>query len=117
TVVAVGFILTFAVAPFRLQGTYLLLFLAYFVMFLPQAVRSTNAAAAQVGRELGEASQVFGASPARTFFKITLPLMLPGLAAGWIVLFALIMGELTASALLGSTRTPVVGQVMLDLWD
>jgi len=56
-------------------------------------------------------------SLSRTFFRISFPLMLPGLMAGWIVLFSLIMGELTVSALLGSTRTPVLGQVMLDLWD
>lgn len=117
TVIGVGFLLTFAAAPFRLQGTFLMLLMAYLVMYLPQAVRSTNAAAAQIGRDLGEASQVCGATPAKTFFRISFPLMLPGLMAGWIVLFSLIMGELTVSALLGSTRTPVLGQVMLDLWD
>ena len=46
--------------------------------------------------------------------RIALPLMLPGLAGGWVLLFALIAGDLTASVLLSTTSTPTVGSTLLD---
>lgn len=115
-VLAVGFVLAFSSGYFNISGTWLLLLLAYLVLFMPQAMRAASVAVDQVGRELTEASQIFKAGPARGFRRIMLPLMLPGLAAGWVILFVQMSTELTASALLAKTSNPVVGQVMLDLW-
>lgn len=115
-VLAVAFVLSFSSGYLNLSGTVLVLLLAYLVIFMPQAMRSASVAVSQVGRELLEASQIFKASPARGFRRVMLPLMLPGLAAGWVILFVQMSGELTASALLAKTSNPVVGQVMLDLW-
>jgi iron(III) transport system permease protein len=112
----VGFVLAFSSGYLNLSGTWLLLLLAYLVIFMPQAMRSAAVAVEQVGRELIEASQIFKASPARSFRRVMLPLMMPGLAAGWVILFVQMSGELTASALLAKTSNPVVGQVLLDLW-
>lgn len=117
TVVAVGFLLAFSQGLFNLHGTLMVLLLIYLVMYLPQGERAASAAMAQVGTELLEASQVFGASPGRTFRRVLLPLMLPGLVAGWIMLFVLMAGELTASALLAGGNNPVVGLVLLDIWE
>jgi iron(III) transport system permease protein len=47
---------------------------------------------------------------------ILLPLVLPGLAAGWVLVFIRIVGEVTASAILSGSSNPVVGSVLLDLW-
>ncbi|MEW5422176.1 ABC transporter permease [Amorphus sp. 3PC139-8] len=115
-VLAVGFVLSFSSGWLNLSGTWLILLLAYLTIFMPQAMRSAAVAVDQVGRELVEASQIFKASPGRSFRKILLPLMLPGLAAGWVILFVQMSGELTASALLAKSTNPVVGQVLLDLW-
>jgi iron(III) transport system permease protein len=70
-----------------LHGTLLLLFLAYVVLALPLASRSATAAFGQVGRELREASLICGASHLATFHRILLPLMMPGLLAGWVIVF------------------------------
>jgi len=86
-------------------------------MQIPYAARTANAAASDVGAELAEASRVFGASERRTFVKVLLPLALPGLAAGWVILFIHMVGELTASALLSGSSNPVVGRGLLDLWN
>ncbi|MBS7700745.1 MULTISPECIES: iron ABC transporter permease [unclassified Chelatococcus] len=115
-VIGVGFVLCFSSGWLNLSGGFLILILAYLVMNMPQAMRSAAAAVDQVGRELLEASQVFRASQGRTFRRILLPLMLPSLGAGWIILFVQMSGELTASALLAGTTNPVVGQVILDFW-
>ena len=42
--------------------------------------------------------------------------MTPSLIAAWALIFVLMSGDITASAMLASTRTPVVGFVMLDQW-
>ena len=115
-VLAVGFILAFSGPPFNLNGTYLMLLLAYLALYMPQGSVAADAAAAQVGRELVEASQISGASGGRTFRRISLPLMVSGLAAGWALLFVRMIGDLTASAILAGTNNPVVGFRILEVY-
>lgn len=115
-IIGIAFVGSFAGPPFSLAGTMLLLLLAYVVIFMPQATFNASAALAQVGRELSEASLMSGASMGGTFRRILLPLMKPGLASGWVMLFVLMSGEITASSMLAGTRNPVVGFVVLDLW-
>jgi len=115
-VIGIAFIGAFAGPPFYLHGTIAILFLVYIVLYIPQATFSAATALAQVGEQLSEASLVSGASQTQTFFRVTLPLMLPGLAAGWTMLFVLIAGDITASSMLAGTSNPVSGFVILDLW-
>lgn len=115
-VLAVGFILAFAGPPFNLHGTLLILLLAYIVLYMPQGSVAADAAASQVGKELVEASQVATASPGRTFLRINLPLMLPGLIAGWALMFVRFTGDLNASALLSGTDNRVVGSQILQVF-
>ncbi|MGH3758735.1 ABC transporter permease [Actinophytocola sp.] len=113
---AIAFLTVLAAPPFRMSGTITILLLAYVVFFLPQAYVSASAAHAQLGSELGEASAMCGAGPVRTLRAVTLPLMAPGMVGGAILVFVLIMSEVTGSALLSGSSTPVVGFLMLDLW-
>ena len=116
TVIGVAFLLTFSIAPFRLYGTTTLLLLAYICMALPYAARAASSAASSIGHELSEASRVFGATENRTFRRILFPLALPGLIAGWIIVFIHTVGEVTASALLAGTGNPAIGRVLMELW-
>jgi iron(III) transport system permease protein len=115
-VIAIAFIVAFAGSPFYLHGTIAILFLAYIVLYTPQSTLTANAALVQVSAQLSEASLVSGAGTGRTFWNITLPLMTPGLLAGWTMLFVLIAGDITASSMLAGSRNPVAGFVILDLW-
>ncbi|MEP7740017.1 iron ABC transporter permease [Nocardioides sp. 31GB23] len=115
-VVGTGCILGFAGSPWNLGGTIWILLLAYLILFIPQATVAADAAAAQVGRELSEASRISGAGGGATFLKINFPLMIPGLVAGWGLLFVWMVGELEASSMLASTTTPVVGFRILDVF-
>ena len=115
-IIGIAFVAAFAGAPFYLHGTLAILLLAYIVLYAPQATFSAGSALSQVGRQLMEASLVCGASSGATFARITLPLMLPGLMAGWTMLFVLVAGDITASSMLAGTRNPVAGFVILDLW-
>ena len=115
-VIAVGFLLAFSGPPFNLNGSLLILLLAYLVLYMPQGSVAADAAASQVGGELPEASQISGASAGRTFWRINFPLMLPGLAAGWSLLFVRMAGDLTASAMLAGTANPVAGFRILEIY-
>ncbi|MGY6709418.1 MAG: ABC transporter permease [Rhizobiaceae bacterium] len=116
TVVGISFLIAFSLPPFRMQNSLLLILMAYIVMALPFAGRTAAAAASAIGKEIAEAAKVFGASDGRVFWKILLPVALPGLAAGWIIIFIQTAGEVTASAILSGSRTPVIGRVLMDLW-
>lgn len=116
-VIAIGFLVAFSGPPFRLSGTVVILLLCYLVNFIPQASTIAEAAVAQVGGDLAEASAMSGATDGRTFRRIQLPLMLPGLANGWALIFVLIVGDIIISALLAGIGNPVVGSFILDIWD
>lgn len=115
-VVGLGFVLAFSGPPFMLGNTFAILLLCYLVLFLPQATISADAAAAQVDKQLAEASWVAGGGGARTFLLISLPLMVPGLIAGWSLLFVWMTGELNASIMLSGTRVPVIGFQILQIF-
>ena len=115
-IIGVSFVVAFAGDPFRLHGTRAILLICYFVLFLPYGSTIISGSYAQVGSDLLESSAVCGASQARTFRKVELPVLTPGLVAAWTLLFVLMASELTASALLTSTRSPVMGSVILDLY-
>jgi len=59
---------------------------------------------------LEEAAMDLGASPLRTFFAVTLPLMLPAIAAGWMLAFALSLDDLVIASFTtgpGATTLPI----------
>src|ERR671919_659216 len=68
-----------------------------------------------VHQELEESSLSCGASWFQTFKRITLPLLKPGIVAGWILLFIAFSRELSASILLYSPGTEVLSVVLYDL--
>jgi putrescine transport system permease protein len=61
-----------------------------------------------------EAAADLGASPMVTFFTVTLPLSLPGIIAGSMLVFIPAIGEYVIPALLGGPDTLMIGRV---LWD
>jgi molybdate transport system permease protein len=86
------------------------LLLASIIYGLPFAVQPFTAALMQVDRRLLEASYTLGASRARTFLKISLPLAAPGIFAGAALTFAHALGEfgvvlMVGGNLAGETRT------------
>jgi len=62
--------------------------------------------------ELLEAARDLGASPLQTFWRITLPLSLPGVRAGLLLVFVPALGEFLIPDLLGGPGTPMLGHVL-----
>ena len=92
--------------PFTILGAAI----AAFVVGLPLYVISIRGAFEAVDPMFEELSWTLGTPPRRTFFRVSLPLALPGIAAGAVLAFARSLGEFGATVVLagnveGSTRT------------
>jgi iron(III) transport system permease protein len=116
-VIAAGIMIGFGGAPLYLANSIVILGIAYFILYIPKASIAAEAAFRQVGPQLSEASRICGAGGARTLWRIVLPLMLPGLAAGWALIFASIVGELTASVILAGPHNPVMGYLIMTNYE
>ncbi|MFB6165374.1 MAG: ABC transporter permease [Haloarculaceae archaeon] len=86
-------------APFLYRTIPLLVF-AYVVRFLPQSVGTVRTSLLQVDPKLMEAARTLGESPLRSFRRVVLPLVLPGVLAGGALVFLTTMKELPATLML-----------------
>lgn len=116
-IIALGFLVAFSGPPFYLAGTVLLLLLAMIIIYIPTGSIAANSAVSQVGRDLIEASHVNGAGEGRTVRRIIVPLSMPGLVAGWTLVYVHMMGDLSAAALLAGINNPVIGFAILETWE
>ena len=101
-----GVVVAFALVFFTLRVTPLIyqtlitLVFGYMVLFLPQAIAGLRTSLVRVRPGLEEASRSLSRSPWQTFCSVTLPLMLPGLLAGFALVFLTAMKELPATVIL-----------------
>jgi molybdate transport system permease protein len=84
---------------------------------LPFAVQPFTAAFASVDRKVLAASATLGASPVRTFFRIVIPLSVPGLITGVVLAFAHTMGEFGVVLMIGGNIPGVTRTVSIDIYD
>lgn len=116
-VLSLGLLLAFGGPPFYLSGTLYILIFAYVIARMPNAAIAAESSVAQIGNQLVEASRVHGATRGRTFWKVLIPLTLPGMAAGWALIFADIVGDLTAAAVLSGPKNMVIGYRIQDIYE
>lgn len=115
--IAVAILVTFGGAPFHLEGTTWIILIGYLLVFLPFSSVLTTGAHQEIGSDVIEAATMAGSSDARTFRSIVTPLTRPALVAGFLLMFVLVAGENNISLILASTTRPVVGYVMVDLFN
>lgn len=84
---------------------------------LPFAVQPFTAALAGVDRGLVEASYCLGASPLRTFFRVTLPLAVPGVVTGAVLAFAHALGEFGVVLMVGGNIPGETRTLSISLFD
>ena len=84
---------------------------------LPFAVQPFAASFASVDRKLISASATLGASPLRTFFRVILPLSMPGLVTGAALSFAHTMGEFGVVLMVGGNIPGVTRTVSIEIYD
>jgi iron(III) transport system permease protein len=99
-----------------IYGTLWIMFIAYVTRFLPYGMRYATTSMLQIHKELEESAAMSGASWSMTFRRIILPLLKPGLIAGWIYVVIVSVRELSSSILLYSPGTEVVSIMIWELW-
>lgn len=82
--------------------------------YLPFVILAIYSVLSRLNPELMEASRDLGAGAVRTFIRVTLPLTLPGVAAGGVFVFVLSIGNFVTPALLGGGRFQMIGNLVYD---
>jgi len=109
-----GLLLWLGVAqePVRLLYTDAAVYLGIVYCYLPFMVLPLYATLARLDPVLIEAAADLGARPLRAFLTVTLPLSLPGIAAGFMLVFIPAVGEFVIPELLGGPSAQLVGRVL-----
>jgi molybdate transport system permease protein len=100
-----------------LAFTFTALVIGSILYSLPFAVQPFATAFALVDRRLLAASATLGASPLRTFFRVIVPLSLPGLVTGTALSFAHTLGEFGVVLMVGGNIPGVTRTVSIDIYD
>lgn len=87
------------------NGTMSGLVMAHAIVILPYVLRLVVAGAVGFDRSVAHAAETLGASPWTVFARIEFPLILPGIAGGWILAFITSFDELTISVFVASPST------------
>ena len=100
SVLGIALAATYNSGPVVLTGTWVILVLAYFVRKTPFSVKTTSALLHQIDASVEEASINLGVPPLRSFMKVVVPVMLPGIISGAIIMWVTTLAELSSTIVL-----------------
>ena len=104
----------FGIEPLVMMQTDFAVYVGLIYSYLPFMILPLYTTLVKLDVALIEASADLGSRPWQTFVSITLPLSLPGIIAGSLLVFIPAVGEYVIPALLGGPETLMIGRV---LWD
>lgn len=116
-VLGVALIALYLRIPIQVYGTLWILLIAYCTRFLPYGMRYATTSMSQIGIELEESAVMSGASWWASFRRVVLPLLLPGLIAGWLYIVMTSIRELSSSILLYSPGNEVLSVLIWEFWN
>ena len=105
SVVGLGLLLAFGSKPLALTGTFAIMVISFVIRRLPYTIRSATATLMQIAPSIEEAAISLGASKAKTFVKITVPMMANGILSGAILSWVAIVTEMSSSIILYSNKS------------
>ena len=111
-----AFLWLYLLVPLPIIGTLSIIGLAYLTRYLPFALRFVSTSMVQIHTELEEAAAVAGGGWWRNFYHIYLPLLRPGLMAGWFWVMVHAYRELTISLMLARSSNRTASVIIFDLW-
>lgn len=94
--------------PLALSGNALGMTIGGAQVFLPFMILSLVTSLMAIDNRLIEASEILGAGPVRRFFTIILPLAMPGLVTGSILVFSMMLGAFVTPLILGGSAVKYV---------
>jgi putrescine transport system permease protein len=101
-------------APIPMIQTDFAVYVGIVYTYLPFMILPLYTNLVKLDESLLEASADLGARPIRTFLSITLPLSIPGIVAGSMLVFIPAIGEFVIPSLLGGPGTLMIGRVLFD---
>ena len=110
-VVGIGFMWFFVHTP--LYATIWALLIGYIATYLPYGIRPLTSAFVQIHSHLEESSRVCGGGPLYTMRRIVIPLLVPGIVSGWILMATMFVRELSLSVVLSRPGTEVLAVQIL----
>ena len=110
-VIGVGFMWFFVRTP--LYATIWALLIGYIATYLPYGIRPLSSAFVQIHDHLEESSLVAGASYLTTLRRIVIPLLVPGIVSGWVLMATMFVRELSLSVVLSRPGTEVLAVQIL----
>jgi iron(III) transport system permease protein len=116
-VLGLALIWFYLTVPIPLYGTLWILVIAYVTKRLPMSTRVCSAVMTQIRKELEEASEICGANFLRTFAKIIVPLLIPGLFVSFVSALTMTFKALSLPVLLGHSGTELVPLLIFDLFE
>jgi iron(III) transport system permease protein len=116
TAMALGLLWAYVDFPIPVYGTIWIILIAYVTRFLPYGLRAVSSTIIQVHKELEEASVVCGAGFLSTFRRVLIPMMRPGVMAGWIILVTIFLREFSATLFLYSPGAEPLGPLLYFLY-
>ena len=116
-VMGMALILLYVAFPLPIYGTIWLLLIAYVTRYIPYGMRSASGSILQIHSELEEAASASGASWWETFRRVTLPLLRPGIAAGWIYICIVSFREFSTSVLLATGESRVLSILLFTMFE
>lgn len=100
--------------PLQLLYTDFAVYIGIVYSYLPFMVLPLYVALERLDQNLHEAAADLGARPIRVFLDVTLPLSVPGIVGGCLLVFIPAMGEFVIPSLLGGADSLMIGRVLFD---
>ena len=118
-VIALAMIMAYLTAPLsylRIYGTLWIVAMGLIVSYIAFGTRLMNSSIGQIHQELEEAAYVCGATSTRTLLAITMPLLFPAFAAGWIWVSVHALRAFSIPLMLSSKKNEVFAVLMWQYW-
>jgi iron(III) transport system permease protein len=116
-VLGTAFLWFYLLVPLPILGTLTIIVLAYVTRYMAVALRFVSTSMLQIHTELEEAAAIAGGTWRTNFRRIYLPLLRPGLTAGWFWVMVHAYRELTIALMLARSDNRTAAVVIYDLWD
>jgi iron(III) transport system permease protein len=115
-VLGTAFLWFYLLVPLPVIGSLSIIGLAYLTRYMPYALRFVSTSMVQIHTELEEAAAVSGGTWWKNLYRIYLPLLRPGLMAGWFWVMVHAYRELTIALMLARSRNRTAAVIIFDLW-
>lgn len=114
TIFGLMLLISYNTGSIVLSGGSALIIISYVIRRMPYTVRSSAAILRQINPNIEEASLSLGYSSMPTFFKVTMPAMIPGIVSGAILSWITLIQELSSTLMLYTSKTSTMSTAIFQ---